>query len=58
MLFGQIVSKNSISFTEDEIWYLDKFGYRKFDGDAHLFFVRLVLPFLDKFGPKTQKSLF
>ena len=39
MLFGQIVSKNSISFTEDEIWYLDKVGYRKFDGDAHLFFV-------------------
>ena len=57
-VFGQIWSKNLKLLFSFEIWYLDKFEYAEFNDDADLFYFRLEVLVLGKFGPKNQNSDF
>ena len=59
--FGQIVFKNSKLFVPDKIWYVDRFGCVKFNGDNHFQKgnrFKKGTPFLVKFHLKYKICLF
>ena len=41
-----------------EILYLDQFKYAEFSGGVHFSRFKVEIPFLGKFGPKTQNCQF
>ena len=53
-LFGQIWPRKSRLSLEAEIWYLHQFEYPEFNGGVHSFYFWSKIPFLGKFGPKSQ----
>ena len=57
-LFRQIWSKASKFLVSAEVWYLEYFEYVEFNGGVPFFCFRLEIPFLGKFGPKTQNCQF
>ena len=57
-LFGQVWSKKLKLLVYTESWYLDQFEYAKFRDGVHFFYFQLEIPFLGKFGPKTQNCQF